>query len=164
MQRKRKRFNWPRKLYDKQRITDENALVTEYGLKNKREIWKLEAKVRYFRTRAKSLITAPQEEQAHLFRKLNQLGLNVHSIADILALTKENLLKRRLTHLVVQKGFATTPKQARQMIVHRRVHIHGKVVNSPGYLVPVSEEQLITVIATNVPVQSKPVEEEITNE
>ena len=58
MIRKKNKFSWPRKLYDKNRISDENKLVEEYGLKNKKEIWKAEAKVKYFRNRAKFLITS----------------------------------------------------------------------------------------------------------
>ena len=49
MIRKPNKFSWPRKLYDKIRIGDEDKLVEEYGLKNKREIWKAESKIKYFR-------------------------------------------------------------------------------------------------------------------
>ena len=55
MIRKHKKYLRPRKMYESQRIADENALVEAYGLKNKREIWKTEAKVRYFRTRAHNM-------------------------------------------------------------------------------------------------------------
>ena len=41
MIRKKNSFSWPRKLYDKARIGDENKLVEQYGLKNKREILSL---------------------------------------------------------------------------------------------------------------------------
>ena len=73
-------------------------------MKNKKEIWKTDAKVNYLRTRAKDLITAEQEDQQKFFDKLNKIGLNVNSIADVLALNKENLLKRRLATIVWKKG------------------------------------------------------------
>ncbi len=153
MIRKHKKYSRPRKLYESQRIADENALVESYGLKNKREIWRTEARVRYFRTRAKQLITAKQQEQEALFGKLRTLGLNVNSIADVLALNKEDLLKRRLSSILVSKNMATTHKQARQMITHKRVSLGGTVVSSPGYLVPVSDEKGISLKAAKIPVQ-----------
>ena len=145
MKRKHKKFSWPRKLYDKPRILAENKLVEKYGLKNKREIWKTEAKVKYFRNRAKSLITADPEEQQKFSVKLNTIGLGVKTVADVLALDKESLLKRRLSSIVASKGLANTPKQARQMIVHKKIKIGDRVVNVPSYLVPVKEENLISI-------------------
>lgn len=145
MKRKHKKFSWPRKLYDKPRILEENKLVEKYGLKNKREIWKTEAKVKYFRNRAKSLITADPEEQQKFSVKLNTIGLGVKTVADVLALNKENLLKRRLATIVASKGLANTPKQARQMIVHKKIMIRDRIVNVPSYLVKVEEENLISV-------------------
>ncbi len=145
MIRKHKKFSRPHKLYDKTRITEENKLVEKYGLKNKREIWKSEAQVRYFRTRAKDLINASHEEQKVFFGKLNAIGLDVKSIADVLALNKENILKRRLSTILVSRGLATTPKQARQMIAHRRVRIGTRVVGSPSYIPAVDEESSISL-------------------
>lgn len=127
------------------RIAEENKLVERYALKNKKEIWKMEAKVRYFRNRAKDLITSSPEEQQSLFRKLAAIGLSISSIADVLALTKEDFLKRRLTTVLAQRGMAQTPQEARQMVSHKRVRIGGKVVSSPSYLVNVGEEKDISV-------------------
>lgn len=162
MIRKHKKYSNPRKRYDSTRIGEENKLVERYGLKSKREIWKIEAKVRYFRTRAKDLITASREEQESLFRKLKNIGLTVTSISDVLALTKEDLLKRRLTTILVQKGLANTPQEARQMVSHKRVRIQGGVVSSPSYLVGIEEEALIT--ARRPIVSVKATEEAPTNE
>ena len=145
MIRKRKKFSWPRKLYDKPRILEENKLLIKYGLKNKKEIWKADAKIKYFRTRAKSLITADPEDQKKFLNKLNKIGLNIENVADVLALNKEDLLKRRLPTVLVEKKMANTSKQARQMVVHKRVKINNKTVNIPSYLIGVDEENLISV-------------------
>lgn len=145
MIRKHKKFSRPKKLYDSVRIAEENKLVMKYGLKNKREIWKTEAKVRYFRTRAKKLITASGAEQESFFSKLRALGLEVRAISDVLALTKDDLLKRRLSMVLVQRGLASTARHARQMISHKRVVIGKGIVSSPGYLVPVAEESHISL-------------------
>jgi len=145
MIRKHKKFEWPRKLFDKPRILEENKLVAKYGLKNKREIWKIQSKVKHFRTRAKNLITADQEEQQKFLYKLSKIGLKVNNIADVLALDKESLLKRRLPSILVEKKMANTSKQARQMVVHKRVRIKDKVINIPSYLVKIEDEKLINV-------------------
>ena len=145
MIRKKKKFMWPRKLYDKPRILDENKLVKKYGLKNKREIWKTEAKVNYFRTRAKALINESQEDQKTFFNKLNQVGLKVNSIADVLSLGMVDLLERRLSTVVYSKGLASTPRQARQMIVHKKILMGDKMVSSPSYLVKIDEEKKIKI-------------------
>lgn len=149
MIRKKNRFSWPRKLYDKIRIKDENKLVEIYGLKNKREIWKAEAKVKYYRNRAKLLITSDKEEQENFFAKLNGLGLNVKSIAEVLALNKEDVLKRRLSTIVWKKGLAKTARHARQLITHKKVLVEGSAVDVPSYLVPVIYEDKITLKRTS---------------
>ena len=151
MIRKKKGFVRPKKLYEKSRIEEENKLVDKYGLKNKREIWKTIAKIRYFRHRAKDLAKASPEEQQVLFMKLNSLGLKVMNIADVLALDLESLLRRRLPSIIAQKNLANTVKQARQLVVHKKVRINGKVVNIPSYIVSINEESKITVEA--LPVQ-----------
>lgn len=145
MIKKHKKYSNPKKPFDKPRILDENKFVKKYGLKNKKEIWKTESQVQYFRSRAKSLITAEQDEQKKFFDKLNIIGLNIKGIADVLALDLEALMERRLSSVLVSKKLANTPKQARQMIVHKRVLIGDVVVNVPSYLVKVSEEDFISI-------------------
>lgn len=150
MIRKGKLFARPRKSYEKTRIEEENKLCERYGLKNKREVWKTLAKVDYFRGRAKDLAKKSPEEQQVLFDKLQTIGLNTNSIADVLALKVEDLLERRLPTVMAKKGLSNTPQHARQMIVHKRVKVDGKVINIPSYLVPVSLESSITVKAQKV--------------
>lgn len=158
MIRKKNKFSWPRKLYDKTRISDENKLVEEYGLKNKREIWKAEAKIKYFRDRAKFLITESTQEQEQFFSKLRSIGLSVKTIADVLALNKEDLLKRRLATVVWKKGLANTARQARQFIVHKQVFVDGKAVDVPSYIVPTELESNITLKAKSVKIAKEKTE------
>ncbi len=145
MIRKKKKFDWPKKLYDKPRIDSENKIVSQYGLKNKREIWKTESKIKYFRTRAKELITSSTEDQQIFLSNLHKSGLKVNSIAEVLALNVEDLLKRRLSTVVYNKGLANTPDHARQMIVHKKVLVGDKMMNSPSYLVSAQEENEIKI-------------------
>jgi len=116
MIRKHKKYSRPRKMYDKTRIEEENRLLERYGLKSKKEIWKAESAVDKIRGQAKSLITSSKEEQDKLIGRLNKIGLKVEKIADILALEKEDWLKRRLQSIIVEKRLAKTGKEARQLI------------------------------------------------
>ena len=145
MIRKHKKYNRPRKLYDKTRIESENVLKEKYGLKNKREIWKAEARVSEIRKQAKKLITAEDEAQGVLFDKLKGMGFKINNMADVLALNKEDWLKRRLQSLIVGK-IARTPKQARQLIAHKHIAINGKIINIPSYIVPIDEEDRIEIV------------------
>lgn len=145
MKRKHKIYSRPKRPFDKVRIEEEGEIIKEFGLKNKREIWKAEAKIKSIREKAKKLISAKTEEQEILFNKLKKIGLNVSSIPSVLSLDKKDYLKRRLQTIVVIKKIASTPKQARQLIVHKKILVNEKVVSIPSYIVPVDLENKITL-------------------
>jgi small subunit ribosomal protein S4 len=153
MIRKKKRYSRPKKAFEIARIKEENALLKKYALKNKLEVWKTIAKVSYFRHRAKALAKSPLEEQQVLFNKLKALGLKTDTIADVLALKIENLLERRLPTIVFKKGIAKTTKEARQMVVHKRILINNRVNNTPSYLVSLAEEDSIALKKKAKPVK-----------
>lgn len=138
-----KRYTKPRKAYDKIRIDEENELVERYGLRNKREIWKADAAITTLRNRAKSLIGKEEELQKNFIEKLKNFGFDVEKIADVLALDKEDYLKRRLQSIIIERKLAHTSKQARQLIVHKHIMVDGRVINIPSYLVRVDEESKI---------------------
>ena len=145
IKRRRKLYSRPRKPFDLKRITDENVLVEKYGLKNKTEIWKAISKASKMRRRAKGLISESPERQREFFEKLNKMGLAVTKISDVLALTQEHLFERRLQTMVFKKKLANTPKQARQMIVHKKVLVNGKAVNIPSFVVTRDLENKISI-------------------
>ena len=145
IKKKRKLFSRPKKLFDSARIKEENVLVKKYGLKNKREIWKAKSAISRFRRRAKQLISSEPEAQQVFFDKLGKLGIKVVTISDVLALTEENLLERRLETFVFKKGLANTPKQARQLIVHKNVLVDGSVVNIPSFIVTLDLEDKLSL-------------------
>jgi small subunit ribosomal protein S4 len=145
IKKKRSKFNRPKKRFDRERIDAENVIVRNYGLKNKREIWKAKAKIDKFRQRAKSLIGSEEDEKNKFFGKLNKMGILVKEISDVLGLTEEDYLKRRLQTVVFKKGLANTVKQARQLIVHKYVLVEGRVVNVPSFIVTKELEDKITV-------------------
>ena len=145
MKRKHKTYSRPKRPFDKLRIEEEAEIKKQFGLKNKKEIWKAEANIKLIRGKAKALISSGADEQQALFNKLKKIGLRVNSISDVLSLNKEDYLKRRLQTIVVAKKIASTPKSARQLITHKKILIKGHVVDSPSYIVPVELEKEISM-------------------
>lgn len=143
MKKQSKKYSKPRKPFDKIRIDEENILKEEYGLKNKREIWKADAAIGRIRNLAKRLITKSEEEKNSFIKRLQKKGFNVNSISDALALKKEDWLKRRLQTIVFSKKLTYTPKQARQFICHKHVSVGDQVINIPSYQVDLKEEPLV---------------------
>jgi len=149
MRRLKKKYKRPKRLWDKERIEKEKELIKTYGLRRKREIWKAEAILRKYRRMARELIAKKDKEKEKvLIEKLVRMGILSSTNAtldDVLGLTVENILERRLQTIVYRKGFANTPKQARQFIVHGHVFVNGRKNIFPSYLVPVEEEDKIEV-------------------
>ncbi len=84
-------------------------------------------------------------ETKQLLERLRKLGLirEGATLDDVLGLTLEDLLERRLQTMVYRKGLAQTPRQARQMVIHGHITVSGNRVNVPSYLVSVNEEKEI---------------------
>jgi len=145
MKRKHKQYSRPKRPFDKERIDEEAKIKSKFGLKNKKEIWMAEARIKSMREKAKKLISADKKDQEALFLRLQKVGIKVESIADILSLTKENYLERRLQSVIHIQRLATTPKGARQLIVHKKILVNGRAIDSPSYIVPIAMENKITL-------------------
>lgn len=133
MKRKQKQYSKPKKPYEKQRIEEEQSIVKKFGLKNKKEIQKAREEINSIREKAKALISASEKEQNSFFTRLQKLGYDVNSIADILSLDQTDKLKRRLQSVLSDKGMARSPRHARQLISHKKVVVNGGIVNRPSY-------------------------------
>ena len=145
MKRKHKQYSKPKRPFDKARIDEEAIIKKEFGLKNKKEIWKAEAKIKSIREKAKKLISSNKEEQQSFFDRLKKIGLDVNSIGEVLALDKKDYLNRRLQTILVKNELTTTTRSARQLITHKKVLVDGKIVNSPSYIVPIKLEKKISL-------------------
>jgi len=145
----RKKYQGPSHPWQKERIDIEKALMREYGFGNKKELWKMESRLRTFKIQAKRLIAAEGKqselEKQQLMRKLQSIGLITATarLDDILELTLKHILDRRLQTLLYKNNFAHSIKQARQFITHHHVAIAGKKITSPSYLVGIDEEPKI---------------------
>ena len=145
MKRKHKSYSRPKRPFDKTRIEEEAKIKEEYGLKNKIEIWKANSQIKSVREKAKKLISAGHDKQKALFERLKKVGFKADSISDVLSLEKEDYLNRRLQTIVFRKRLARSPKHARQMIVHKKIIVGGRAINSPSYIVPLEFEEKISV-------------------
>lgn len=145
IKRKQQLYSRPRQLFNRERIDEENVLVKTYGLKNKKEIWKAEAQISKLRRRAKSLIPKGDDEKKKFFLKLNKKGFKINEISDVLGLTKENWLDRRLQTFVKQKKLSSTVLEARQLIVHKKIMVGNGVVNVPSFFVTTEMENQISL-------------------
>jgi len=148
----RKKYETPSHPWQEDRIKAENELVKKYGLKNKREVWKARTKLSKFRGQARELLAKVKSEDVQgkkeseqllvFLNRLNILPTN-SSLDDVLALDIESILARRLQTLSYLKGFANTPDQSRQLIIHGHIAIGNRRVTIPGYLVTKDEEEQI---------------------
>ncbi len=151
-----KHYNTPSHPWQKVRIEEERTLIHQYGLKNKKEIWKANTKIRSMRRQARKLTATSGDEQAQkeknlLLSKLNRLGMleQESGLEDVLRMTPENILDRRLQTQVYLQGLASTAKQARQLIIHGHISVEGAVTRVPGMIVTKLQEKNITYSPTS---------------
>ena len=144
--KQRKKFDTPRYRWRKDILQEELKLLGQYGLRNKHELWHLKTTLSKTRGIARSLISKTAEERAKMENeqliKLKKLGIlqDTSVLDNVLDLTIEDLLERRLQTIVFRKGLARTVYQSRQLITHGHITIVGRRVTIPGYLVPKADE------------------------
>jgi small subunit ribosomal protein S4 len=81
-----------------------------------------------------------------LLTKLKKIGVLQETAAldNVLDLSIEDILERRLQTLVFRKSLAKTAYQARQLITHGHVLIGNRRVTIPSYIVSREEEAQVT--------------------
>ncbi|MBU2639176.1 MAG: 30S ribosomal protein S4 [Nanoarchaeota archaeon] len=146
----RKKYKRPLVIWQSDLIREQKELMKEYGLKNKKEIWRTDGVVKKMRDQAKQLIPLKTEqaekEKQQLITRLVKLGLVSPGavLEDVLGLTTKDILERRLQTILFKRGLTKTPKQARQFIVHGHVAINEEKLNVPSFLVPLELEGKIS--------------------
>lgn len=147
--RNRRKYDKPKNMWNIQRITSDRALINEYGLKNMKELWKVQTEISRIRGNVRGLLSGSAGGSAHsdrdLISRLAKLGIaqNDATLDSLLDIKEIAFLERRLQSLVFRKGLARSIKQARQIISHGFISIEGVRVNRPGYLVKAEEEKHI---------------------
>lgn len=142
----KKKYETPRHPWIKDVIDSEKALLREYGLANKKEVWRMKSLLSKFKALTKkyaSLNTAQSEKEQELFlQKLRRIGIltSEQGLDHVLGLEMKDVMERRLQTIVYKKKMANSIKQARQFIVHNHILVDGKKVSMPSYIVKKEEE------------------------
>jgi small subunit ribosomal protein S4 len=148
MRKIKKKFKKPREPWDKERMDREDAFMKTFGLRRKHEIWKAESILRDLRRRARNLAAKRDKVQEKiLLDKLSKMGLlnKDASLDDVLSLTVENVLERRLQTMVLRKNLANTPKQSRQLITHGHIAVEDRKIVYPNFMVSRGLENKISL-------------------
>lgn len=144
----RPKYDTPSHPWKANRIEEEHAIQKNHGLKNMKEIWKAKSQLRRHRRQAMRLIGNVDTTEGHgkreredLLRSLHHKGLIASDadLGDILSLSTEDVLNRRLQAQVYYKGLACTMKQARQLVTHGQICIGEQKITIPSY--PVSKDE-----------------------
>ncbi|MGD1061296.1 MAG: 30S ribosomal protein S4 [Methanomassiliicoccales archaeon] len=150
----RRSYDTPSHPWEGERIKEEHGLCREFGLKNKKELWKAKTILSNYRKQSRDLQarlrtgeSQAQVERDNLLKSCARLGLlpaEGATLDDVLTLNTETLLGRRLQTIVYRKGLAASPNQARQLISHGHVSLSGRKVTIPSMLLERGQEENIT--------------------
>ena len=141
-------YETPNHPYQGERIADESNLLGRYGLKNKEELWRAQSELRGYRREARKLLGSTEGtdlEAEEFLARLKRYGIlnEQDQLDDVLSLDVTDVLERRLQTVVYRKGYANTPEQARQFIVHGHIELDDARVTRPSMKVEVGVESTI---------------------
>ncbi|CAM9445099.1 unnamed protein product [Chrysoparadoxa australica] len=148
----RKTYKTPRRPYEKERLEQELKLCGEYGLRCKREIWRVQFALAKIRKAARQLLTLDPKDPKRLFegpallRRMTRYGLlneDEKELDFVLQLTTQKMLERRLQTKVFKQGLAKSIHHARVLIKQRHVRVGKQMVNVPSFMVRLDSEKHI---------------------
>ncbi|KAL3420168.1 40S ribosomal protein S9 [Phlyctema vagabunda] len=133
-------------------MDSELKLVGEYGLRNKREVWRVQLTLSKIRRAARQLLTLDEKDPKRLFegnaliRRLVRVGVLDESrmkLDYVLALKIEDFLERRLQTCVYKLGLAKSIHHARVLIRQRHIRVGKQIVNVPSFVVRLDSQKHI---------------------
>merc|ERR1712021_31038 len=107
----------PRRPFEKERLDTELKLIGQYGLKNKKEIWRVRLALAKIRSTARTLLTKDEKDPSRIFegqalmRRMIRYGI------------LEEDMERRLQTLVFKRGLAKSIHHARVLIRQRHIRV-----------------------------------------
>lgn len=129
-----------------------------YGLRNKREIWRVVFTLSKVRKAARELLTLDEKDSKRLFegnaliRRLMRIGVLDKSkgkLDYVLGLKVEDFMERRLQTLVFKLGLAKSIHHARVLIRQRHIRVGKQLVDVPSFVVRLGSEKHIDFALTS---------------
>jgi len=134
-------------------------IIGKYGLKNKREVWRVQLTLARMRKAARELLTLEEKDPRRLFegealmRRCFRFGLlneNENKLDYVLGLTPAKVMERRLQTIILRNNFeARSIHHARVLIRQRHIRVGRQLVNVPSFLVRIDREKQIDFATTS---------------
>merc|ERR1711933_117545 len=137
-------YSTPRRPFEKARLDQELKLIGEYGLRCKKEVWRVKYSLAKIRSAARELLTLEDKDPRRLFegnallRRLVRTGVlpdDKMKLDYVLGLKIDDFLERRLQTQVFKLGLAKSIHHARVLIKQRHIRVRKQVVNVPSFIV-----------------------------
>merc|ERR1712234_46271 len=141
-----------RRPFEKARLDQELKLIGEFGLRNKREVWRVKYTLAKIRSAARELLTLEEKAPKRLFegnallRRLVRIGVLDETrmkLDYVLGLKIEDFLERRLQTQVFKLGLAKSIHHARVLIRQRHIRVRKQDVNVPTFIVRLDSQKHI---------------------
>merc|ERR1712039_511726 len=145
-----KTYKVPRRPFESARLDSELKVVGEYGLRNKREVWRVQLTLSKIRRAARQLLTLDEKDPKRLFegnaliRRLVRVG-----VLDESRMKLDYFLERRLQTCVYKLGLAKSIHHARVLIRQRHIRVGKQIVNVPSFIVRLDSQKHIDFALTS---------------
>jgi len=153
-----KTFKVPRRPFEKERLDSELKLCGEFGLRNKREVYRVQYTLARIRKTARKLLTLDEKDPKRLFegnaliRRLIRIGVldeSKNKLDYVLGLQPQNFLERRLQTQVFKLGLAKSIHHARVLIRQRHIRVGKQVVDVPSFIVRLDSQKHVDFALTS---------------